>query len=290
MDQRQHYNPRTYLQQWCSGHTLLEYRRVGPHARLDCKAKSPRSIAFERGLYTLPEGGVANGMTGTDLESRLARDVDEHIGEVVASVSAVSGLLSDPGKVESVRWLMKTFIARSPGAIRRVEDGIAAIQESQRPLLERMLGRALQPSSRDQIRSFGDPRMPQVAARAGTAAVVASDLPNDEQWLQGDVHIVRVEDVQHRLTTMGAGEFVTFDQPVVEWESHLVASLSLSPVLLALLVERGTPLTRSQYEDAVERHILRPLSHRRSLYCRTKATGELLAAAGTLIPRNPRVD
>ena len=84
MAQDQHFLPQVYLRQWCVDEHLFRYRRVGPHEKLIADKKAPKGVGFEVDLYTLPAGTSANGLTGDDLESTLARTVDDRIKAIVA--------------------------------------------------------------------------------------------------------------------------------------------------------------------------------------------------------------
>ena len=285
MPQTQHYLPRTYLKQWCTSGTLIEYRRVGPQAKLIGRKKSPKSIACEPDLYTLPPGGIANGLTGNELESKLARDVDARIPEIVASVSAFSHRVSDARVSDDVRWLMRTFVARSATGVRRGEDGYPAILERHREMIERLQARAATDDIRAELRSFLDPRMPSVMTRAMVGAIIDRVEPRgDRSWLDGDVHVVQSRDVGRWLSAAGASAFVTFHEPVVEWDNHVVATFALSPSTLAIILAAGTQLDDGGYGAIVLRHTLLPLAYRRGLLCRDPASGELLARAARLIP------
>jgi hypothetical protein len=285
MGQDQHYLPQGYLRPWCVDTHLLRYRRVGPNGKLVVDSKAPKSVAFEVDLYTLPPGTEANGLTGSQLESTLAATVDDRIVALRKSVSALSRRITDDVLGRDLIWLMQIFIARSPRAIKRGEDGVAEFLTAQQAAIAAMMQRAKLQSSRDELRKYQDERMPHVAVLAGVATVAQRDTPKG--WLDGDVHIVRAEEVQDRLHAIGAGEFVTFEDPVVEWESPpfgLIASFTLSPEALVLLFRRGSQSTLAEYADISARHSLAPLRGRENLICRTRVTGALLAAASELRP------
>lgn len=129
--------------------------------------------------------------------------------------------------------------------------------------------------------------MPAVAARAAVAAAATNDLPNDLRWLVGDIHLIQLADVVEAVRRLGAGEFVTFEDPVVEWSGNsfgLKASFTLSPTTMVLLVEPAVPLSPENVLGAVCRHALAALPYRQTLICRTEPTGALLEAAGRLVP------
>ncbi len=284
----QHFLSESYLRQWCDeGGMLLRYRRVGPAARLEAKRKRPRGISFEVDLYTVPPGGTANGMAGNELETKLATDVDERLPTIVARALTLFDGKEDATIGSDLVWLMQVFSARDPGTLRRLEAGVSEFLTSQRPLVEAHLERSRTEAGREQLRPFLDPRMAVVAARAGLASVVARDLPQGTSWLEGNVQCVRADGVRTVLQAIGASEFVTFVQPVVEWEPNplgLLASFTLSPDLLVLVVERGRQITQGEATGAILRHALLAPRHRTSLICKTEATGELLKWAAQMLP------
>lgn len=287
MSEAQHYLPQAYLRQWCAGDRLLRYRRVGPAGKLEQQRRSPKSVCFRPDLYTLPQGGIANGLTEAMLERFLGARVDNEIRAIVESVSALSGRVIDRSAEQAIIWLLQTFEARDPRTIQRAESGVQQIIETRAtPMIARFKERANGAPLPDEILSLADPRRPGVTVRAAIAAVVAKDHPGQAAWLDGDVHVVQASAVRTRLQEIGAGEFVTFDPPVIQWESGsvgLMASFALSPSALVLLFERGKEVTTAAYELAAERHVLVPLKFRDTLISRTEVTGRLLAAAGGLV-------
>jgi hypothetical protein len=282
-----HYVPQVYLRQWCEAGRLLRYRRVGPQARLECTAQAPKSIAFEVDLYRVPDGGVANSFRGHELEGMLASDVDAKLAGIVAASRVVSGRVESADLTRDIAWLMRTFVGRSPATLARLTGGAEAFIERQRMVIEAMLSRAETPAMRSELQSFLDPRRPRTTALAALAAVVARELPADLRWLEGDLYVASASVCAPYLQALGAGEFVTFDDPVVEWEtdkSDLLASFTASPDVLVLIVAPGRPWTAEDSVAAVIRHTLLVAPHRQSLLCRTKASGKLLDAAAHLRP------
>jgi hypothetical protein len=265
---------------------LLRYRFVGRPPRLETKAKTPASIAHEPDLYRLPDNSTANDRNGNDLEAELGAKVDQRIASIVARASGVSGHVLDQTLERDLVWLMKTFIARGPQTISKQEATVAESLKRNEGLLDHLLERAQTPEMRAHIRQYKDARMPKVAARAALALAIEGDILRREGWLEGDVHIVHAQDVRQTLDEIGAGEFVTFENPVVEWDASpfgLVATFSLSPTLLLLIVNRGSTIALVDYSDVVAKHNLKPLSTRRSMICRTVVSGKLAAAASTLM-------
>ena len=292
MNQDHHFLPQVYLRQWCVGPTLRRYRCVGPQRRLEERRQSPRTFAYEPGLYAVPAGASANGLTGNGLEDRFALEVDQRLANVVAAVSAFRGHVSDDSVAKEIIWLMRTFQARSPDTIARLEKGASDFLVANAQLIEHMMTRANSPSTRDELRSYLDSRRPAATARAGVDAVVTNDLPADLGWLDGDVYALPADAFRPVLEALGAGEFVTFEHPVVEWDANphaFVATFAASPDTLVLVVERGHQLTLDACASAVLDHTLRPLPHRESLLCRTPAVGHLRATAERLrvFRRNP---
>lgn len=289
VSQDHHFLPRVYLRQWCDGGgRLLRYRRIGPAAKLERQSKVPKEIAYARDLYALPEGGVANELTGNGLENLLAREVDEKIAGVVARIPARSGRISDPSLIEDLRWLMVTFAVRSPSAIQRGEDAAREVATQHSEAIGRMLDRARTEEGRAKLRSYQDERMPSMAARAGVAAFIKRDAPGTAPWLDGDTHVVAVAEMQPVLEVLGAGEFTTFEDPVVVWESNspygLLATFAASPAALVVIVVAGTSIGLEQYADAARLHWVGPLPHRQSLISRTPIAGAALERATLLRP------
>ena len=286
MPQDQHYLPQVYLRQWCANDRLLRYRFVGKPPRLEKKPKAPVSIAHEPDLYRLPDNSTANNRTGNDLEQELGAKVDQRIPEIVARVTPVIGQVTDQALERDMVWLMETFVARSPQTLAKQEAAVADSLKRNEPLIDRLLLRAQTPTMQAQLRQYKDPRMPKVAARAGLAVATEADILRREGWLEGDVYVVHAHEVKQALDEIGAGEFVTFENPVVEWSGSsfgLVATFALSPELLILIVNRGTALTSVEYAEVAAKHSLKPLSTRWNMICRTDATGKLAAAANTLL-------
>lgn len=267
----------------------MRYRWIAAASKLVGDRKSPRSIAAEFDLYTLPEGGKANGYTGDDLELELSRQVDQRIpGICVGASQAVGGHVSDQALERDIVWLMKTFVARSPMTLARQEAAVVDTMAKHRGTIERMLERVQSDELRAEILGFQDPRMPKVAARAGLAVAMSADILRKEGWLEGDVHLVRDVDVKPYLRGIGTEEFVTFEDPVVEWKDDsgfgLIASFSLSPSVLVLIVERGAEVRVENYESVSLHHTLAPLSTRSNLICQTEPTGHLYEWAKKLRP------
>lgn len=287
MQQEQHYLPQVYLRQWCLEGRLWRYRRMGPQQRLVPDRKTPRTIAFEPDLYTIPVGGMANGLTGQGVEALLAQTIDSRFGAIAARTSTLDGKVVDPRDEADLVWLLQTFVARGRGTLRRVEAGMGEVIEGYRPMIESMMQRANQQKSRDELRSYLDYRMPRVAALAGLAAILGKHVPADLRWLDGDIHIIQSTHFQELLRAIGAGEFVTFEAPVVEWESNPVglrASFSMSPERLLVVFERGCQPAEAEYWDAVFRHHIATIKHREGLICRSQVFGVLLSAAAELRP------
>lgn len=163
--QSQHYLPQVYLRQWCVDHQLMRYRWIAAASKLVGDRKSPRSIAAEFDLYTLPEGGKANGYTGDDLELELSRQVDQRIPGICAGAAqAIGGHVSDEALERDIVWLMKTFVARSPVTLAQQEAAVVDTMAKHRGMIERMLERVQSDELRAAILGFQDPRMPKVAA------------------------------------------------------------------------------------------------------------------------------
>jgi hypothetical protein len=228
---------------------------------------------------------VANQHRGNELESTLASDVDEKLPRIVEAAAQVSGQVTDATLAGDLAWLMKTFVVRSPATLDRLADGTSTFVEQHRLTIESMLERAQTQTMGDELRSYLDARRPRTTAPAAVAAIVARDLPADLPWLEGDAYVASARECMPYLQEAGAGEFVTFNQPVVEWEtgkSDLLASFAASPEVLVLLVKRGRPWTPDDSVAAAVRHTLLVIPHQDALLCRTVATRRLLATAAQL--------
>lgn len=282
---RHHYVPQVYLRQWCENGTLIRYRRVGPPGslRLLPEPKSPAGIYWGHNLNTLPEGVIANGMTGDEIEHLLARRVDEAVLPIVeAAAASVGGV--DVSLGERVKWLMQTFVARSPDAIAAIEAGASDFARRHESLIHRTLAAAMPPEMRTALLQYLDPRMPAVAARAALANIVAAQHVPMRGWYEGTVHILHVERVMAGLQDLGLSEFPTYEDPVVQWVPNaagLIASFSLSPGILACVCEGSA----EDEWDLARRHVVTALCHRQSAICRRAAMdGRWLAEAENLLP------
>lgn len=282
----QHYVPQVYLRQWCAGDgRLVRYWRVGRKdvPRLCWDRRSPRGICWEEDLYTLPAGSSANGLAGDQLEHLLSTKVDTAIRTVVASIGGYSGGL-DPTKGARAKWLMQTFVARSPSLISALESDMADWAIEHEPLIERMLARAMTAEMRTELRGYLAPQMPAAAARAGLAAIAGSVFTPMAGWYGGTVHVLQAASVTHVLAALGLDHFPTFDEPVLQWEENeagLIASFALCPTALMLvLTERAV----AGWELAL-RHVVAGLRHRRIAICRSEVpSGPWLSAAENLVP------
>lgn len=289
MPQDQHYLPQSYLRAWC-GHDgrLFRYRRVGPSAKLTCDHKVPKSIGYEVDLYMLPPQTAANGLSGNQLEQTLALSVDERVRGIVARAASLSAVVRGGDEERELRWLMQTFVARGRSALLRVEAGVSELMQEQEDSVEALLSVASDDTTRAELNSFRDDRLPRVAARAGVAAVVAHEMPGQSAWLDGDIHVLQRAPWNEALGQVGAmNEFITYEEPVVEWEPGpygLLATLSLSPDTLVAVLERESEPNAEHYLDMVVRHSLAPIAHQTSLICRSKLRGALLQRAAQLRP------
>jgi hypothetical protein len=282
----QHYVPQVYLRQWCGkdGH-VVRYSCVGPPnaPRLRAESKAPRGICWEHDLYSLPSGGVANGMTGDELESLLAENVEGKIGSIVTTLSERSGTL-ERSVADRVKWLMQTFVARTPSMIRDLEAEMERWAAEHTPMIESTMARALTPGMRAELGHYLDARMPAVAARAGLAGVAENKFVPMTGWFDGAVQAVQAASVMPMLATLGLDHFPTFDEPVVRWETNgagLIASFSVSPTVLALVVAEPP----RDVGALALRHVVVTLRHRRFAICRSEIpAGVWLREAHSLRP------
>ncbi len=286
---KQHHVPRVYLQQWRDADGLLvRYCRIGPPGapKLRCEKRSPKEICWRRDLYSLPEGGIANGKTGNELEALLSTEVEQAIPGLVAAVSGRSGLL-EPALGDHIRWLMQTFVARDPDMLVELESEMADWATEHESMIRRILANALTSEIAAELKQYLDPRMPTVAARAGLAGIVAAGQRPMRGWLEGQVTVLRSSDIRPVLDALGLDHFPTFEDPVVQWEANaagLIASFSVSPDVLVLVLEDA----RETGWDMVLRHLVSALSHRQFAICRTRAAqGLWLGEAENLLPWTP---
>lgn len=288
MPQAQHFLPQSYLRQWRGDDgKLVRYRMLTSPAKLLSDRKAPKGIAYEMDLYTLPDGGTSNGRIANEIEGILGETVDEPFAAVARLVATCSGELADRSLADRIVWLMRTFAARNPKSLGRIERGVAGFVADMRPQIDRLVERAGTAAMRQELLGFVSPNFPRVAARAGLVATVEASLPRTLSWLEGDVRLLKADDFGSELSALGAAEFVTFDDPVVEWDTNasgIAASFSLSPEVLVVVTAKGVCLSRAQCAALVHRHLLCPLRLREMLICRHAATGRLLAAAEQLVP------
>jgi uncharacterized protein DUF4238 len=283
---KQHFVPEVYLRQWCDEEGyLIRYRRVGPPdaPQLRPDRKVPKGICWERDLYSLPEGGIANGMTGDEIEHLLSKKVEQTIESIVTVVGDRSGPL-EPAVGDQVTWLMQTFVARAPSSLAASESGVAAFVVENEARIRQTLARAVTPTIKAELSQYFDPRFPAVAARAALAGIVGAQPEPMRGWFGGIVHVLHAAAVRRMLNVVGLSAFPTFENPVVQWEDNpagLVASFSLSPNVLAFVIQNGG---ECGWEQAL-RHIMMPLSYRQSAICRQRATdGHWLVRAQNLMP------
>jgi hypothetical protein len=288
---RQHHVPQVYLQQWRGADAnglLYRYCRVGPPGapELRCERRSPKEICWRHDLYSLPNGGIANGKTGNDLEALLAAAVDQAIPDLVAVVTGRSGLL-EPALGDRIRWLMQTFVARDPEMLAELESEMVDWAAQHESMIRRTLANALTPTVAAELNQYLDPRMPPVAARAGLAGIVEAEQRPMRGWLEGQVRVLRRSDLRPVLDAIGLDHFPTFEDPVVQWEANasgLIASFSVSPDALVLVLEDA----RQAGWDVVLRHLVSTLRHRQFAICRTRAAqGLWLREAENLLPWTP---
>jgi hypothetical protein len=268
---------------------LVRYRRVGPPGAPKLRAERvvPKGICWRQDLNTLPKGGIANGMSGDEIEHLLATKVDREIPSIVARVGERSGPL-ESAIGDPVKWLMQTFVARAPSTLTGMESAAADFTAQNEAFIQRLLDRAVTPKMKAELNQHLDPRMPAVRARATLAAIVEAQFVPVPGWYEGTtVHVLHAHaaSVRTMLSTLGLSDFPTSEQPVIEWGDNsagLVATLSLSPNLLALMIRDGG---ESGWEMAL-RHTLLSLRHRQSAICRQEASDGpwLVQAQQFLIP------
>lgn len=288
---RQHYTPQVYLRQWCNsnGH-LVRYCRVGPPGRphLHVDRKAPKEICWEHDLYSVPDGGIANGKTGDELETLLSAQVEAKIVQsVVEPLRGRSGLL-EAGLASRVKWLMQTFVARSRSGLKAVASSMTQWAEEERPTMLRVLERAQTPSTRAELSKYLDPRMPAVAALAKLAAVIENNQKPVGGWYtEGTVVLaVNAGPLGGTLAALGLDHFPTFDEPVVEWQPNALgieASFSVSPGTIAFVVQEQA--TEAESNSLALAHLVQALPFRRSAICRSRArAGVWLGQAQRLAP------
>jgi len=289
---RQHYVPEVYLRQWCDQDgQLIRYCRAGPSdaPKLRSDRKSPKGICWEHNLYSLPDGGIANGITGNGVETLLSQKVEQSIPAMVGALSSRSGLL-DQILSEKLKWLMQTFVVRSPSMIEEIESTAAEFVVEHEDMIRGLLGGALTPEMKAEVGQYLDPRMPAVAARAELARIAATQFSPWRGWYEGRVHVLSLASVEPMLKALGIDHFPTFDEPVVQWEDNavgLVASFSVSPSILALVVRE----TNASGWEVALRHVISALRHRQfAICCRKASDGLWLAQAQNLIPWVPAKD
>jgi hypothetical protein len=186
------------------------------------RACSPRGIAYESDLYAVPPGASANGLAGNDVEAMLAQHVDARLSAIVANAGSVQGRVTEEALERDIRWLLRTFQARSSEALQRVTAGSNDFLQQQSDAINRMIDRARPGPQLDLLRSFLDPRRPRATALAGLQCVSVDDLPADLPWLAGDAYVVSAAAFRSCLALIGVAEFVTSDnlRPVSGRDGH----------------------------------------------------------------------
>ena len=286
---QQHFVPQVYLRQWCDQHgQLILYCRVGPPGAPTLRhyPKFPSQVFREDDLYSLPEGGIANGRRGDEVENLLGRKIEESLSSIIAACDGRSRLL-DSRASDQVKWLMQTFVARSPSCLAAIEAEMVAWSAQHEPMIRRTLERLRTPKFEAELAQYMDPRFPSVAARAGLAGIAETEQVPMPGWYDGQVQVLRAESVRPMLNSLGIDHFVTFEEPVMHWDSNavgLIASFSLSPDLLAFVLEKPC---EEDWPLAL-RHLVYSLRHRSRAICRSTAINGLwLAQAQHLVPWIP---
>ncbi|NBD13820.1 DUF4238 domain-containing protein [Corallococcus silvisoli] len=282
----QHFVPRVYLRQWCNDDGfLIRYRRVGPPnaLRLRPEREVPDGICWEKDLYSLPSNSMANGLSGVGVERLLSTKIEQVLAGIVESVATRSGRL-DTGLGDQVRWLMQTFIARSPRTMAALETRVVDFVQENDAEISRLQKRAQTAGVKGEIDQYRDERMPAVMARATLAAIADNQFLPSAGWVDGIVHVISYAEVSRFLDVLGLDGFPTFEEPVIEWDGEgagLVATLALSPDQLALVVKGEGACG---WEMAL-RHMAGALRFRRSAICRREAVGALwVSQAEQLMP------
>ena len=226
------------------------------------------AFTFPIQAFTPPRSRCSRlGEIRNQIESMLARKVDERLPVIVERASNVDGVVEGP-LAGAILWLMQTFLARSPRSLARSEAAVAGVVSEERELIERMLSRARTSKGRSKIAQLADPRMPSVHARAVLTAVIENDLPDQESWMEGRVVILALDDARPWLHGAGLDEFVTFEEPIVEWaegEAAPLATFALSPRILAVVTRDEGAI--DNLPALALRHCASPLGARQSVIC-----------------------
>lgn len=279
-----HHVPQVYLQAWCDGPKLVSYLRLPPHGSLSRKRFSPKLILRAPDLNTIPELANANGLKGNDLEQLLAATIDGTFANIRAASREIAGLVHDEELRQQLSWAMRVFSARAPARLTGAERIVAEVIGEQAENIRRMMAQA--PDGANELSTFLHPDRPRATALATLASVITTTNGERMGWLNGDIYLISAEAARGALDYLGAGEFVTFDDPVLQWEMGpygMLASFAVSPEQFLVMVERGRTLSLEDAWDAVLRHCVGAIGHRRQLISRTELRGIMLDRVGTLL-------
>ena len=222
---RHHFVPRFYLENWIgSDDKLACYRWIRGH--IVVSRLSPRSVAYQEGLYTLP---AAPEHQRQSIEQKFFARVDERAARVHRQLVTVgTTTLSTQDRTDWAVFLLSLRI-RSPKSVERIRaDSTAQFLQ----VLDR------DPEQWDQVRTPGDPstlrewvqqNMPAMIENYGTSLL--PQLITDHRPLR---HIVSMHWWTTRLS--GASEFVTSDHPCVYTHGYgnpnCVIALPLTPTVV----------------------------------------------------------
>lgn len=233
---RHHHLPECYLKKWCGpDDKLFRYRRVGPAGRIEVRKHPPKSVGWEKGLYSVPAGMAINGHEGAELETELARTVDQRLPAIVGEAEGVSGEPSER-LARDLRWLARCFYARSPGQLEALATNMGVLQTEETPRIDRLWRIAVDPP--DMLKALRSSDFPKLMALLPlTWLVDGLELPDryEEHWFGGRMLLVEASTVGPHLGLIGASGFFTFNAPLVYGSASFDALLPLTPSTLLVI-------------------------------------------------------
>lgn len=112
-----HYLPKFYLERWATDGKLVRYvRPLGADGKLDCKWKSPKSIAYQENLYHLPD--IQDPVESQHLELRFFQQIDDRAAKALQKLDAsITGSWED--RVALAQFMI-SLLHRSPSRLAQI--------------------------------------------------------------------------------------------------------------------------------------------------------------------------
>lgn len=112
-----HYLPKFYLERWATDGKVVRYvRPLGADGKLDCKWKSPTSIAYQENLYHLPD--IQDPLESQHLEFRFFQQIDDRAAKALQKLDAsITGTSKD--RVALAQFMI-SLLHRSPSRLAQI--------------------------------------------------------------------------------------------------------------------------------------------------------------------------